>query len=55
MKFFMARLRLAQGDLAGAAGMLAQTERTAQEKKYTLRFADIAELQILNPAAAIQS
>jgi ATP-dependent transcriptional regulator len=44
---FLARLRLAQGDLAGAAGMLAQSERTAQEKKYVLRFADIAELQIL--------
>jgi len=44
---FMARLRLAQGDLAGAAGMLAQSERTAREKNYVLRFADIAELQIL--------
>ena len=43
---FLARVRLAHGDLAGAAGMLAQSERTAQEKKYTLRFADIAELQI---------
>ena len=44
---FLARLRLAQGDLAGAAGMLAQTERTARRKNYALRFADIAELQIL--------
>jgi len=43
---FLARLRLAHGDLAGAAGMLAQSERTAQEKNYLLRFADIAELQI---------
>ena len=44
---FLARLRLAQGDLAGAAGMLAQTEKTARRKNYELRFGDIAELQIL--------
>ncbi len=43
---FLARLQLAQGNLPGAAGMLAQTEKTARRKNYELRFVDIAELQI---------
>jgi ATP/maltotriose-dependent transcriptional regulator MalT len=57
---FLARLKLARGDLAGAAAMLAQTDQTARQKNFVLRFPEIAAAQVLlllrqgNLAAAAQ-
>jgi LuxR family maltose regulon positive regulatory protein len=56
---FLARLRLARGDVDGAAAMLAQTQQTARQKNFTLRLPEIAAAQVLTlirqdnlPAAA---
>jgi LuxR family maltose regulon positive regulatory protein len=43
---FLARLKLARGDVAGAASMLSQTEQTARQKNFTLRLPEIAAAQI---------
>ena len=43
---FLARLKLAQGDVAGAASMLSQTEQTARQKNFTLRLPEIAAAQV---------
>ena len=43
---FMARLKLAQGDVGGASAMLAQTEQTARQKNFTLRLPEIAAVQV---------
>ncbi|MCE7980412.1 MAG: LuxR family transcriptional regulator [Caldilinea sp. CFX5] len=44
---FLARLKLARGDVDGAAAMLAQTEQAARQQNFTQRLPDIAELQLL--------
>ncbi len=44
---FLARLKLAQGDVAGAAALLAQTEQSARQKKFMLRPPEIAAAQVL--------
>ena len=44
---FLARLKLAQGDVDGAAAMLAQTEQSARQKNFVLRLPDIAAAQVL--------
>ncbi|MBK9943056.1 MAG: AAA family ATPase [Kouleothrix sp.] len=44
---FMARLKLARGDVAAAAAMLAQTEQTARQRNFTLRLPEIAAAQVL--------
>jgi LuxR family transcriptional regulator, maltose regulon positive regulatory protein len=43
---FLARLKLAQGDVAGAASMLSQTEQTARQKNFILRLPEIAAAQV---------
>lgn len=43
---FLARLKLAQGDVTGAAGMLAQIEQTARDKNFVLRLPEIASAQV---------
>jgi LuxR family maltose regulon positive regulatory protein len=43
---FLARLKLAQGDISGAARMLTQTEQTARQKNFTLRLPEIAAAQV---------
>jgi LuxR family transcriptional regulator, maltose regulon positive regulatory protein len=42
---FLARLKLAQGDVEGAASRLAQTEQTARQKNFTQRLPEIAAAQ----------
>jgi LuxR family maltose regulon positive regulatory protein len=56
---FLARLRLARGDVDGAAAMLAQTQQAARQKNFTLRLPEIAAAQVVTlirqdnlPAAA---
>jgi len=44
---FLARLKLARGDVNGATAMLAQTQQTAQEKNFILRLPEIAAAQVL--------
>ncbi|NTU78381.1 MAG: LuxR family transcriptional regulator [Chloroflexales bacterium] len=44
---FLARLRLARGDVDTAAAMLAQTEQTARQRGFTLRLPEIAAAQVL--------
>ena len=44
---FLARLKLAQGDLAGAAGMLAETSRCVQQRNYVQRKPEVAAAQVL--------
>jgi LuxR family maltose regulon positive regulatory protein len=57
---FLARLRLARGDVAGAAAMLAETEQCARRQNFLLRLPEIAAVQVLvqlrqgNTAAAAQ-
>jgi LuxR family maltose regulon positive regulatory protein len=43
---FLARLKLARGDVAGAASMLSQTEQTARQYIFTLRLPEIASAQV---------
>jgi LuxR family maltose regulon positive regulatory protein len=44
---FRARLKLARGDVDGAAAMLAQTEQVARQQNFTLRLPEIAAAQVL--------
>ena len=43
---FLARLKLARGDVAGAASMLSQTEQSARQNNFTLRLPEIAAAQV---------
>ena len=43
---FLARLKLARGDVDGAAAMLAEAEQSARQKNFTLRLPDIAVAQV---------
>ncbi len=44
---FLARLKLAQGDLAGAAAMLAQGDQSARQYKLVNRLPEVAAAQVL--------
>jgi LuxR family maltose regulon positive regulatory protein len=44
---FLARLKLARGDVDGAAAMLAQAEQSARQKNFILRLPEIAAAQVL--------
>ncbi len=44
---FIARLRLARGDVGGAVDRLAEAERSARQKNFLLRLPDIAAVQVL--------
>ena len=44
---FLARLKLARGDVAGAATMLAETEQSARQQNFLLRMPEIAAVQVL--------
>ena len=44
---FLARLKLARGDLSEAATMLAQTEQSARQNNFILRLPEIAAVQVL--------
>ena len=44
---FLSRLKLAQGDVYGAAAMLDQTEQSARKKNFILRLPEIAAAQVL--------
>jgi LuxR family maltose regulon positive regulatory protein len=44
---FLARLKLAQGDMAGAAAMLAQTEQSARQKNFIHRLPEVAAVQVM--------
>ena len=43
---FLARLKLARGDAAGAVALLAQTEQSARQKNFVLRLPEIAAAQV---------
>jgi LuxR family maltose regulon positive regulatory protein len=43
----LARLKLARGDVAGAAAMLATTEQSARQHNFLLRMPEIATVQVL--------
>ena len=57
---FLARLKLAQGDVAGAAAMLAETEQSVRQNNFVHRIPDVAAQQVIvflhqgNLAAAAQ-
>ena len=57
---FLARLKLARGDVAGAAAMLAEAEQSARQNNFMHRIADVATEQVIvllhqgNLAAAAQ-
>ena len=57
---FLARLKLAQGDVAGAAALVAAAEQAVRIHNYVLRTPDVAAVKVLtllaqgNPAAALQ-
>ena len=44
---FLARLKLARGDVAGAAGMLAEANQSAHEQNFVLRFPEVAAARVL--------
>jgi LuxR family transcriptional regulator, maltose regulon positive regulatory protein len=44
---FLARLKLAQGDVAGAAAILAQTDQSARQNNFVHRIPEIAAAQVL--------
>jgi len=44
---FLARLKLAQGDVASAATMLAQTDQSARQKNFVYRIPEVAAAQVL--------
>ena len=44
---FLARLKLARGDVGGAATMLAQTEQSARQNNFVLRLPEVAAVQVL--------
>ena len=43
----MARLKLARGDVAGAAAMLAETEQSVRQKNFVHRMPEVAAAQVL--------
>jgi LuxR family transcriptional regulator, maltose regulon positive regulatory protein len=44
---FLARLKLAQGDMAGAAAMLAEAAQSARQHNFAYRLPDVAAVQVL--------
>src|SRR5262249_49192681 len=44
---FLARLKLAQGDIAGAAALLVQTSQSARQQRFASRTPEIAAAQVL--------
>src|SRR5262249_41795528 len=44
---FLARLKLAQGDLVGAAALLAQADRSARQNNFVYRIPEIAAAHVL--------
>ena len=44
---FLARLKLAQGDMAGAAALLAQADQSAHQQNFVARLPEIAAAQVL--------
>jgi LuxR family maltose regulon positive regulatory protein len=44
---FLARLKLAQGDVEGAANMLAQTDQSVRKHSFVLRIPEVATAQVL--------
>ena len=44
---FLARLKLAQGDVAGAAAILAQANQTARQQNFVYRLPEVAAAQVL--------
>ncbi len=44
---FLARLKLAQGDVAGAAAMLAQASQSARQQNFVHRIPEVADAQVL--------
>jgi LuxR family maltose regulon positive regulatory protein len=46
-ELFLARLKLARGDVAGAATMVVQTEQSARQSNFVHRFPEIAVTQVL--------
>jgi LuxR family maltose regulon positive regulatory protein len=44
---FLARLKLARGDVEGAAAMLTETSRTAQQKNFVYRIPEVAAAQVV--------
>jgi LuxR family transcriptional regulator, maltose regulon positive regulatory protein len=44
---FLARLKLAQGDVAGAAALLAQTSQSTRERNFVQRVPEVAAVQVL--------
>ena len=44
---FLARLKLAQGDVAGAAAILAQAERATRERNFVQRMPEVVAVQVL--------
>ncbi len=44
---FLARLKLAQGDVAGAATLLAQASQSARQQNFVYRIPDVAAAQVL--------
>jgi LuxR family maltose regulon positive regulatory protein len=46
-EIFLARLKLAQGDVAGAAALLAQASQTARQQNFVYRIPDVASAQVV--------
>jgi LuxR family transcriptional regulator, maltose regulon positive regulatory protein len=46
-ELFLARLKLAQGDVAGAAAIVAQAEESARQPNFAHRLAEVAAVQLL--------
>ena len=44
---FLARLKLARGDVAGAAAMLAQASQSARQQNFVYRIPEVADAQVL--------
>ena len=44
---FLARLKLARGDVAGAAAMLAETEQSVRQQNFMNRMPEVAAAQVL--------
>ena len=45
-EMFLARLKLARGDVAGAAAMLAETEQSVRQNNFVQRMPEVAALQV---------
>jgi LuxR family maltose regulon positive regulatory protein len=46
-EIFLARLKLAQGDVAGASAVLAQADQAARERNFVHRIPEVADAQVL--------